>query len=262
MDQLISKITNLGYEVFGIFLPGVIFSIFLVFFWIALGPVAPYLSSDFFPAITSKNASEIIESIGTRTGVGLAIPLIVFSYFLGHLLMWIGRTGKADKEILRSPIRRTWASLKFRIPRPENSYDTDLEGMFISVGNKFFPKDEPLTWTKFYPVVKNYVHRHSTISLISLYQNKYTFHRSITIAAAALFWLCALTLIATVYATLQTTLPLPRWGILISLLTLSTTIAWGFSDSFAYNWKLFGNSIITESYTLIFEPKKEKSDDK
>ena len=63
MDELLAKLTNLSYEFFGVILPGVIAALLLALWWSALGPLAPMLSSGFFPQLTSDNAGQIVESL-------------------------------------------------------------------------------------------------------------------------------------------------------------------------------------------------------
>lgn len=259
MDQIVSKITNLGYELFGVLLPGVVAATFLALWWAGLGPLAPTLSNGFFPQLTSENTSHIFESIGVRTGVGVAIPSLMATYFLGHILLWIGRSGKSDNKIVRSPLMRTYQSLTLRIPKPEDSYDPNLKPLLEKVSQEFSINGVPLSWPQFYPVVKNHISRNASYSLISTYQNKYTLHRSITLAAASLFWLATIGLFVGLISSYCFAVQAPRWGMLSFLTIFSIVLVWGFSDSYAYNWKLFGNSIITESYSMMFGPSSEKS---
>ena len=258
MEQLLAKLTNLGYELFGIFIPGIVALIFLLIWWASIGQIAPYISNGFFPQLTSKNASEIIESITVRTGFGIALPIFIITYFLGHMLQWISRSGKASDQILKSPILRTYKSICLQIPKPENSYDARLEPLFAAVQSKFMCDGTYLSWPQFYPIAKNYLSRSSHQSLVTNYQNKYTLHRSITLASAGLFWLCVAGMIAEGIILYNIGVS-PRWWLVAPLTLFSVISVWGFSDSYAYNWNFFGNSIITESYSLIYGPKNAES---
>ncbi|MCR8956335.1 hypothetical protein M0765_000895 [Variovorax sp. S2] len=253
MEQLLAKLTNLGYEFFGIILPGIVAFVFLVMWWVALGQLAPYLSSNFFPHLTSNNASLIIESISVRTGIGIALPTLIITYFLGHILQWTARSGKASEKNLKDAFQRTIRSLFFKIPKHEDSFEPSLKPFFEAVQGKFSQNGTPLTWVQFYPIAKCYLARNFNQSLVSNYQNKYTLHRSITLASACLFWLSLFGIMAGAvtihYIQIQ-----PRWWLLSFLAGFSLVSVWGFSDSYAYNWRLFGNSIVTETYSLIFGP--------
>ena len=255
MDQIVAKLTNLGYEVFGIILPGIIAAIFLSMWWSALGPIAPFWTSGIVPQLQSDNASRIIESISMKTGIGIAFPLAVITYFLGHILLWIARSGKPSDTRLKNSFKRTLSSIFLQIPKPENSYDPKLQNLYDAVQEKFKSPNAPsLPWVQFYPVVKSFVIRNLSQSLITTYQNKYTLHRSITLAAAGLFWLCIVAGAASALSACVFGAPHPRWGFLAMLAIASTITAWGFSDSYAYNWKLFGNTVITEAYSIIYGP--------
>lgn len=256
LEQLLAKLTNLGYELFGVILPGIVALIFLVMWWVALGPLAPHLSSEFFPQLTSNNASKIVESISIKTGIGIALPGLIVTYFLGHILLWIARSGKASDAILKDPFKRTIQSIYLKIPKPESSFDPKLQPLFDEVCVKFSKDSLPLTWPQFYPLAKSYLARNLTQSLVSNYQNKYTLHRSITLAAAGLFWLVMIGSIIGALA-LQASGIGPRWWLIVLLGFFSVITVWGFSDSYAYHWKLFGNTIITESYSMIFGPRDE-----
>lgn len=258
MDQLIAKLTNLSYEFFGVILPGIVAALFLSIWWVAVGQAAPVWSLGFFPQLTSKNAATIVESISLKTGVGSAIPALVIAYFLGHILLWIARAGDPDDDAFKSAWRRVKRSLAFRIPKPKKSYDERLEPLFELVQAKFATEGTKLAWVQFYPVVKSYLSKNLTYSLVATYQNKYTLHRSITAAAAALFWLNVLTLLAGL-ASVAAGGPSPRWGFSLVVIAGAVAVVWGFSSSYMFHWKMFGNTIITEAYATIFGPRDARS---
>jgi hypothetical protein len=53
-----------------------------------------------------------------------------------------------------------------------------------------------------------------------------------------------------------------NWLLLFVLLVLSVAIAWGFSGSYLYHWQMFGNTIITETYSLACGQDYVKPSDK
>lgn len=91
-------------------------------------------------------------------------------------------------------------------------------------------------------------------SLVTTYQNKYTFHRSVTTAGAVLFWLSS-TAVVGALVTLKMNGPQPSWALLLSLLGGAILLVWGFSGSYMYHWEMFGNTIITEAYSILRDPK-------
>ena len=52
VNELLATLTNLSYELFGVVLPGIVASIFILLYWITLGPVAPFWTCGIIPAFT------------------------------------------------------------------------------------------------------------------------------------------------------------------------------------------------------------------
>lgn len=253
MNEIIGKLTNLTYEIFGVILPGMVAALFLAAWWAALGPVAPLWSLGGIQALTVR---DLIEFFSTRISAGMVIPLLAVSYFLGHLVLWVARAGVASEDASRRPWKRIKRSLFFRIPKPSGSYDPSLDSLFEAIRPKFALGGQRLEWRQFYPVAKSYIAQRLTYSLIATYQNKYTLHRSLTTGAAGLFWLSVLGLVGGL-VTLHFKGVEPNWFGLGSLLAFSILVIWGFSGSYMYHWQMFGNTIITESYSLIAGPADE-----
>src|SRR4051812_15155484 len=97
MDQLLAKLVNLNYELFGVFLPGFIAWVFLVLNWVALGPMVPALTNGALPQLTSTDLLNAVGRLSLVTGVGIGIPVLIASYFLGHILLWFSRRGSQEK---------------------------------------------------------------------------------------------------------------------------------------------------------------------
>ena len=143
------------------------------------------------------NLQALFDSLSLASGIGVAIPLLAIWYFLGHILLWIARSGKADAAASKGPVRRVVLSLVLQIPKPANPFDPNLEPLYNSVRKRFTADGAELDWRQFYPVVKSYLSQRLTYSLVATYQNKYTFHRSVAIASAVLFWFSVLAPVAT-----------------------------------------------------------------
>jgi len=253
MDEFLAKLTNLSYEFLGVIVPGIIAALFLGMWWAALGPIAPLWSFEFFPHLALNNVSRIVEPLSLKTGIGVAVPGLVIAYFLGHILLWIARSGEPDECATESTWRRVRSSLVFRIPKPPRSFDEDLQPLYDAVQAKFAIGDSVLPWTQFYPVVKSYLSKNLTYSLVATYQNKYTLHRSITAAAAGLFWFNAVGAVGG-GITWYLAGVAPRWGLLVMFALLAVVLVLCFSSSYMYHWKMFGNTIITEAYSIIYGP--------
>lgn len=256
MSELIAKLKDISYELLGIVFPGFIAELFLITWWMTLGQNAPQYTFGLLPELTTQNASEFVKSLTANTGMGIAIPCVVVAYFVGHILHWTSRSASADEETIKSVYSRVWSALCFRILKPNENYDNSLEQLFQAVEKKFRTNGvESLTWQQFFPLAKCYLSANMPTSLVESYQIKYTLHRSITAAAVILFWLSTYALIiGFIFACPFTSNMAFHFGGLAIIEVVSLVLIWGFSDSYAYNWKLFGNMIVSESYSLFFGP--------
>lgn len=258
MNELLARLTNFSYELFGVLLPGVVASLFGLLLWSALGPLVPTWSFNNLPEFSISELGVLLNALGVATGIGTLIPLIVIWYFLGHLLLWIAKSWHAPFSKQDTGMRRLVLTLTLRIPKPQDPYDPNLRPLFDAARKAFSTDGVELAWRHFYPVAKSYLSRELTSSLVANYQNKYTFHRSVATASAILWWLSALGTIGGLI-TLKANGIQPHWIFLIGLLALSIFNAWGFSGSYLYHWEMFGNTIITEAYSLIHGPRNAES---
>lgn len=263
MEEIAAKLTNLSYEIFGIILPGAIGLAFFIIYWWSLGSIPPRISQGTIPEMTYSFLRNI-NFDATDAAMGL-----ILIYFIGHIIFWLSRNhskkpelenkqekakGSLKKLLLYTSIsaKRVASCLRFRIPRPENFFDSVYRPMMVQAANKLGIPDDDDTWKCFFPLAKVILAHRLVRSLVSTYQNKYTMHRSITAAAALLFWTSVLTIIAVLVAnSVVGGILQPRWWGLIANAVGAIGLVWGFSDSFAYNWRLFGNTIITESYAVL-----------
>lgn len=247
MDQLLAKFTNLGYEILGIFVPGIVLILFLFFGWWCLGPLAEMWTFNFLPQATIREASGLLGILNEDIRTGLVVVLIIGAYFLGHLLHWIARSPKTPVPKPKWH-RRIWLCLTFAIPKPEHSYEPKLQPL-LDAAKPFLGLEVVAEWRQFYPLAKAYLAANLQTSLVSTYQNKYTLHRSLTAAAVVWFWLSVL---ASIRAFIEGHFGAaqPLWFPLLSSIPVSLLLIWGFSDSYRYNWKLWGDTIITEMYVL------------
>lgn len=260
MNELLGKLTNLSYEFFGVLLPGAFINLFLAFWWVSLGDIPTYLSDGQLPSFSLAGLMSFIGGIFTDGKVGLIVPLLFIWYLLGHIALWFSRTGTAPIGSAQHSLRRIYLSLLLAPPRSKGNYDAHLQDIFELASKKLSLNGELLQWKQFFPIAKNVIARKSTYSLISTYQNKYTFHRSITIASAILFWL---TLCGGLLAFVLSSGvgPSPIWWLQGVLLGAALMMVWGFSDSYDFHWKMFGNSIVTEAYSNLYFPDEKNGDE-
>lgn len=247
MDQLLAKITNLSYEMWGIFVPGSITLLFLLFTWWCAGPLAGVVTFGFVAAAEVKTVTGFIALLNNEVKFGFIASLAVAAYFAGHLLHWISRSPKGSSQ-RPSSVVRVLSCLRLSIPKSSASYDSFLEPQFLEA-KAYLQMPSEATWQQFYPVAKAFLASNLQSSLVTTYQNKYTLHRSLTAAAVVWFWLSIAVLLlgsGFVYFGLSAQ---PKWFPTAISPFFSLAIIYGFSDSYQYNWKLFGNTLITEIYT-------------
>lgn len=261
MNELLGKLTNLGYEFFGIFVPGILTILLLLLWWTALGPLATVWTDGVVPELTTQAAHDIMISMDlltATTGVGVLVPVIAACYFLGHLLHWLARSGPSDQRVAYATYRRLLHSLVFAIPKPAASFNPKLQRLFDLAQKRFAGESMTLEWREFYPIAKSYLAQRLSNSLVSTYQNKYTLHRSIATAGAALFWLSFAALVGSFFASGGGELGYSRvWLFLVGCLGLLLT--GGFSASYIYHWEMWGNTIVTETYSRLYGPQDEQA---
>jgi hypothetical protein len=256
MDQLLGKIVNLSYEFFGVFMPGFVMVIFLSLWWWALGPLAPLWTSNAVAPMDGAMILSVAYAINTRNILAEGVSVLVMSYFLGHFLLLVARSGEPDQDAKKKWTRRVVLALTFRIPKSQGSYNEDLQRLFARLSVKFSDGEGPLNWRQLYPVVKSYLAQNLKYSLVTTYQNKYTLHRSMTTAGALMFWLSVSALVGA-FATACASGTDPHWIPLTALAIFALAIVIGFSKSYMDNWEMFGNAILTEAFAIIYGPKHE-----
>lgn len=227
MNEFITKLTSLSYEFFGILLPGFIAVLFTAGTWAGLGDLVPRLTMSGVPKLTMESAKEIVTALTLGTGIGVAIPLAIVSYFAGHSLMWIARRGKGMDCGRVALIRH---ALLFAVPKPLDNFEPKLKGIFDKVRETFSSDGRPLEWREFYPIGKCFLSRNNSTSLVATYQTKYTLHRSLAIASAGWFWINIIALIVGFVGSCVTGLNFhPGW---LAVFTFSSLfLVWGFAES-------------------------------
>lgn len=254
MDALLGKLTNLAYEVFGVILPGLVFNVFILLWWLALGPLAPRWTASRVPQLTTDRLRDVINGVSGGKTTACVILVLMTWYFLGHFVNWSSKARPREKGGWRKRMDRVLSFLTFRIPRQKDSFDPKLGRFFEVVSAKWTHDNKELSWREFYPLAKTVLANTGRHSLIATYQNKYTLHRSIAAAAAVLFWLSVSSILGAALAAIWGVPQRPDWILLFSLCLGSIFLVTGFSATYAYAWSLWGDTVITESYALAFGP--------
>lgn len=232
---------------------------FILIWWASVGECAPLISANILPAFSIDNLQRLLDSLTFTTGIGAFIPLLATWYFLGHLILWVSRSGPSVARKDLGSVKRLVLSLRFNIPKPDTMFDPKLEPLYRAVCSKFAPDDALIEWRQFYPLAKCFISQRLVSSLVTTYQNKYTLHRSITGASAVLFWLTlASTLLIGILTPINSASMQPNWILTVFVLAGSLLLVWGFSDSYMYHWQMFGNSLVTEAYSLIRNPRSDE----
>jgi len=250
MDALIRKLTNLGYEFFGILLPGTLAVLMWSLLWIAADDVVPWATWGAVPELTLSTAKDAIgQAIGWSAFVSVLL-MITLAYFVGHLLTWVARRGKRHKDV--SFWNHLLGTLCFRPPKQEPSYNTKLKPAWRWAGKRLLHEKLDPTWSLFYPAAKTYLLQKRIPSLVTTYQNKYTLHRSLAVAAAVTAWgVLGVAILSLISAPVFGAQVEPHWFATIVLGLGSLVAVWGFSSSYLYNWTLWGNYLITETYVSL-----------
>ncbi|MDZ7685371.1 MAG: hypothetical protein U5O39_10560 [Gammaproteobacteria bacterium] len=255
MSDLFGSITsNLAYEFLGVFLPGMIVSVFLLLFWIALGPATPHWTFGVLPEFSMASLDAGLNSLSPISGASIVIPLFAIRYFAGHLLLWLGRNATSREQEHERWAQQIWRCITFRIPQPTETFDPELKDLFDSVKSEFAAGEIELGWRQFYPVAKSYLAQHLRRSLVVVYQNKYTLHRSIVAASILLFWLSLIAFALSIFLPFWFEIPVAEKLPMALLLAGFLALIWAFSSSYAYHWRMFGNTIVTELYGLLRGP--------
>ena len=244
MDTLLSKLTDLAYEFFGVVLPGIIFGIFITVLWVSIAPMLTFLTLGHMPDLTFRRIGLIEEAFSATRRVEVAILLLIAIYFLGQSLNWVSRGRSGDES------RPWWRRLvQVRLARPKEAFAVELKSLFDAVAEKIAPQSTTLDWSCFYPVAKSLIAQKLTYSLVQTYQHKYTLHRCISAAGVVMSRACGFSIVVGLVMTVIG--HGPDWWLLLLLTAVSLAVARAFEKSYSYFWQLWGSTVVTEAYGLL-----------
>lgn len=254
MDQIIAKLTNLSYELFGVFIPGVIFLLFLAWWYWCAADLGPLLTFGYLAPLRFESVQAGDLVFPDEIKLGFVVYVGVVAYFLGHLLNWFGRIGSAEASIEETKLKRAQENLgnclRLAVPKSRQSYFDSLQSL-LDEGYRFLEiPDTSRSWNAFYLVAKSRISQELSRSLISTFQNKYTLHRALTVAAVIWFWLTIFLIWGGVTLAILRNDQGPHWAPLLLSLPISLLTIWGFSESYRFHWTNWGNSVIAETFML------------
>lgn len=250
MDPISRLLTNLGYELFGVLMPG--FSLLLVVSLVCMSAaeVVPMATFQTLPVLSPALFLSVLNGLIRESFLLFVTVLLATSYFCGHLLSWISRSGESREH--PTALVCIWDTLRFRPPKPSRSYVSELQPTLEVVAKGLgIDGSDGVKWPAFYPIAKSYILQESSRTITSTYQNKYTLHRAFAVASAIGFWLCIAACIFFVisYFVMGQSTDFYWFGFIVLVPTFVLS-AWGFCSSYMYYWRLWGDYIIVETYTL------------
>lgn len=246
MDTFIGKLTQLTYELFGVLLPGFLCAVFVGSMWLALGPLALKWSLGLLPELRLSEIVSIDASLSSSTRIAALVLLGVACYFLGQVLNGVSRQCTGGK----SPLPMT-DILRFRLHRPTAQYRQELSRLFAVAAPQIVPGMASPPWDEFFRVARCLLVQNRRTSLAATYQSKYTLHRSIAIASAGACWVASLALVGALVTWCFDRSLQVNWILLLAAPFGFLISARQFARSYADNWTLFGDTIVTETYALI-----------
>jgi len=114
---------------------------------------------------------------------------------------------------------------------------------------------EPSTlsdWVRFYSAAKAALRESKSSSLISTYQNKYTFHRSLAVAFTVLAWTAGVLAVVSIARDRSDVALYVGW---LAVSLLGTSIS---RHQFKRNWLLWGDTVIVETLAAFSPTPKPK----
>lgn len=273
MNALINKLTNVSYEFFGIFIPGLIA---IIGFAIVI-----LLDLSVLNIINYCEINSVYLNVSKEYSTLFLALLLFFSYLAGHGLKWVSKDGigisrgkvvkresfnddklseyENDKIFISKELDEiTWNFLFLKgQTQPNTPYRSMYNELAEKIGRKLRRKVELVDsskphWRMTYPLIKAYMSTQENKNLLANYQNKYTFHRSLASFFSLLAWLGLLSSVVALYYCSKVTF------FLIPTAFLSYILAKSFSKSFIYFWYLYGSEAITQAAVCLAQEKNGK----
>ncbi len=242
MDEFFRRLTSINYELFGILLPGAIAVLAVTF---SFGIVLYVAGFDF----SWKNDAIIILNAYSYYSL---ICFLLLSFIIGICLSSISRNGISNVlpfwklNFIKSNKIRFFMLLREneKLATHRKSFDTLWRDQAVKLATKLDLKiAADICWPDFYFLAKTFLYMQGKATLVDNFQNKYTFHRSISIIFVIIFWSNLAAFIYVFFA--HAIFPVLAWWIAVNSLG-SYYVANVFYESYCRYWVLFGDVVISE----------------
>jgi hypothetical protein len=251
MNEIVTKITNATYDVFGVMLPGVMAS---VLFSAVLGFT---LAAN---RVVESSRFESLWELVVEHPSGATAILAVLAYFVGLTLIWLSRgkvwVGPTQRLVGFVKGWPLWARFMLfaKASSPPESHGSELGAarrhaaavLTKRLGSNALDLDT--NWRAFYLIAKTLVPQKLQRSLIATYQSKYTFHRSLAVMFSVALWMSVIGAVFSAAASFSA----PVYVLAASAL-LCALFVLVFASQFEYHWKLLGDAVIAETIVVLLE---------
>jgi hypothetical protein len=269
VEGFLSKLTDLTYDMVGVLMPGLALLLVGAFEWRFFTFFSTPCPEPTFVALATELLRELAATQANRWWLAL---LVIAAYFAGRVALFLARDGlplaatvlpwvpRALEEVMPgaaerlkkartgNALLRTLARL-FLLPTPKTLLEAHagaLDGVraraVAELGTKA-PAPGLDAWLPFYSVATRVIEQESTKSRLPVHQSKYTLDRSLGTVFALGFWT---SLAMCVRLPAATALP-PAAAFLV--------LVHAFEQDHARHWRLWGDSVIAETYALVWRKK-------
>ncbi len=269
MEGFLSKLTDLTYETVGVLVPGLTLVFVGLFQW---GLYRYYAEPEATGARLLYLLQEDLLWLEEHPW-GILLGALVLSYFAGRAVLFLARdglpilggalawvaaalarklkieTGRLKAAAGAAPLVRLLARV-FLVRTPKELLDnhaSSLDRIKTWCTERLSPASDATLlsgWSAYYPVASRLLEQEGSKSRLPIHQSKYTLDRSLATVFALGFW-----------SAFAFCLLFRTWGAFaeVAVFVLLVHI---FDQEHAYHWRLWGDSIIAETYALVWRRQK------
>jgi hypothetical protein len=277
---------EISYEVLGVIIPGVVASVFFLLILFCAEPILVRHHLIGASTLSLKNMGWMgNEGLNWQTWLLLTLQW----FFLGQMVLQFARDKKSRSKgqkfielafmirpcephyfrpsmeevfvgCLRKlglPVSDQQAKVADSEPTPGVLKPVDDKKSGPSSQFKVNPDDQPVDdsgWRPFQRIARAKIAQAKFKSLLTMFQNKYTLHRSIATIAGLSFWASVVLIVLGAMTHYTVVDPLgaePRWGLLIPFCALFIIVKHLFMRSFREHWKHYGDTLIAEIHSIL-----------
>lgn len=269
MEGFLSKLTDLTYEIVGVLMPGLTLLFVGLFQW---GLYRHYAD----PEATGARLLGLLQGDLLwleKHPWGILLGALILSYFAGRAVLFLARDGlpilgdalvwgaaaiarklkietdRLKKRAAAEPLVRLLARV-FLVRTPKGLLDnhaSSLDRIRKWCAERLSPSSDVTLlseWFAYYPVASRLLEREGSKSRLPVHQSKYTLDRSLATVFALGFW-----------SAVVLSLLFKTWGPFAEVAAFLLLVH-VFDQEHAYHWRLWGDSIIAETYALVWRRQK------